>query len=85
MATGCLTALGRDVEADSAAPWQRDPPLDHVRVAAVRSASPCLYCCTGTKISLGPGSEESFHSHDNTQTIVEFPNGLVEGSDWASL
>ena len=25
-------------EADSAAPWQRAPPLDHVQVAAVRAA-----------------------------------------------
>ena len=26
------------LEADSAAPWQRAPPLDHVQVAAVRAA-----------------------------------------------
>ena len=28
----------RNFEVDSAAPWQRAPPLDHVQVAAVRAA-----------------------------------------------
>ena len=28
----------RSFEVDSAAPWQRAPPLDHVQVAAVRAA-----------------------------------------------
>ena len=30
--------LAETFEADSAAPWQRAPPLDHVQVAAVRAA-----------------------------------------------
>ena len=34
----CLAAPRRNIEADSAAPWQRAPPLDHVQVAAVRAA-----------------------------------------------
>ena len=34
----CLAAPRRNFEADSAAPWQRAPPLDHVQVAAVRAA-----------------------------------------------
>ena len=29
---------GRSLEVDSAAPWQRAPPLDHVQVAAMRAA-----------------------------------------------
>ena len=33
-----LAAPRRTFEADSAAPWQRAPPLDHVQVAAVRVA-----------------------------------------------
>ena len=38
VATDCLAASRRNFEADSAAPWQRAPPLDHVQVAAVRAA-----------------------------------------------
>ena len=38
MAADCLAAPRRNFEADSAAPWQRTPPLDHVEVAAVRAA-----------------------------------------------
>ena len=38
MAADCLAASRRTVEADSAAPWQRSPPLDHAEVAAVRAA-----------------------------------------------
>ena len=34
----CLGARRRNLEADSAAPWQRAPPLDNVQVAAVRAA-----------------------------------------------
>ena len=34
----CIAAPHRNFEADSAAPWQRAPPLDHVQVAAVRAA-----------------------------------------------
>ena len=33
-----LAAPRRNFEVDSAAPWQRVPPLDHVQVAAVRAA-----------------------------------------------
>ena len=70
MAADCLAAPRRNFEADGAAPWQRAPPLDHVQVAAVRAVwleswpplrarrggdpAPCLYCCTGTNISLCP-------------------------------
>ena len=38
LAADCLAAPRRNFEADSAAPWQRAPPLDHVQVAAVRAA-----------------------------------------------
>ena len=38
VAGDCLAAPRRNSEADSAAPWQRAPPLDHVQVAAVRAA-----------------------------------------------
>ena len=38
VAGDCLAAPRRNVEADSAAPWQRAPRLDHVQVAAVRAA-----------------------------------------------
>ena len=38
VAADCLAAPRRNFEADSAAPWQRAPPLDHVQVAAVREA-----------------------------------------------
>ena len=38
VAADCLAAPRRNVEADSAALWQRAPPLDHVQVAAVRVA-----------------------------------------------
>ena len=38
VAADCLAAPRRNFEADSAAPWQRAPPLDHVQVAAVRTA-----------------------------------------------
>ena len=34
----CLAAPRRNFETDSAVPWQRAPPLDHVQVAAVRAA-----------------------------------------------
>ena len=34
----CLAAPRRNVEADSAAQWQRAEPLDHLQVAAVRAA-----------------------------------------------
>ena len=36
VAADFLAAPRRNFEADSAAPWQRAPPLDHVQVAAVR-------------------------------------------------
>ena len=35
VAADCLAAPRRNFEADSAAPWQRAQPLDHVQVAAV--------------------------------------------------
>ena len=38
MAADRVDAPCRNVEADSAAPWPRAPPLDHVQVAAVRAA-----------------------------------------------
>ena len=38
VAADCIGAPRRNFEADSAAPWQRAPPLDHVHVAAVRAA-----------------------------------------------
>ena len=38
MAADDVDATRRNFEAHSAAPWQRAPPLDHVRVAAVRAA-----------------------------------------------
>ena len=38
VAADCLAAPRRNFEADSAAPWQRAPTLDHVQVAAVRAA-----------------------------------------------
>ena len=38
VAADCLAAPRRNFEVDSAAPWQRAPPLDHVQVAAVRAA-----------------------------------------------
>ena len=38
MAADYVDAPRRNFEADSAAPWQRALPLDHVRVAAVRAA-----------------------------------------------
>ena len=38
VAADCLAAPRRSFEANSAAPWQRAPPLDHVHVAAVRAA-----------------------------------------------
>ena len=38
MAADYLVGPRRNIEADSAAPWQRAPPLDHVHVAAVRAA-----------------------------------------------
>ena len=38
VAADCLAAPRRNFEADSAAPWQRTPPLDHVQVAAMRPA-----------------------------------------------
>ena len=38
VAADCLAAPRRNFEADSAAPWQRAPPLDYVQVAAVRAA-----------------------------------------------
>ena len=38
VAANCLAAPRRNFEADSAAPWQRAPPLDHVQVAAVCAA-----------------------------------------------
>ena len=66
VAAGCLAAPRPNVEVDSAAPWQRVPPLDNVQVAAVRAAwyepwpplraprggdpTTCLYSCTDTKI-----------------------------------
>ena len=37
VAGDCLAAPRQNFEADSAAPWQRAPPLDHVQVAAVRA------------------------------------------------
>ena len=38
VAADCFAAPRRNVEADSAAPWLRAPPVDHVQVAAVRAA-----------------------------------------------
>ena len=38
VAADCFAAPRRKFEADSVAPWQRAPPLDHVEVAAVRAA-----------------------------------------------
>ena len=38
VAVDCLAAPRRNVEADSAGPWQRAPPLHHVQLAAVRAA-----------------------------------------------
>ena len=38
VAAGCLAAPRRNVEVNTAAPWQRAPPLDHVEVGAVRAA-----------------------------------------------
>ena len=38
VAADCLAAPRRNFEADSAAAWQRAPPLDHVKIAAVRAA-----------------------------------------------
>ena len=38
VAADCLAAPRGNFEADSAAPWQRTPPLDHVEVAAMRAA-----------------------------------------------
>ena len=38
VAADCIAAPRRNFKADSAAPWQRAPPLDHVQVAAVRAA-----------------------------------------------
>ena len=38
VAADCLAAPRRNFEADSAAPWQRAPPKDHVQVDAVRAA-----------------------------------------------
>ena len=34
----CIAVPRRNFEANSAAPWHRAPPLDHVQVAAVRAA-----------------------------------------------
>ena len=38
VAADCLAAPRRNFQADSAAHWQRAPPLDHVQDAAVRAA-----------------------------------------------
>ena len=38
VAADCLATPRRHFEADSAAPWQRAPPLDHVQVTAARAA-----------------------------------------------
>ena len=38
MAAVSLAVLCRNYEADGAAPWQRAPLLDHVKVTAVRAA-----------------------------------------------
>ena len=38
VAADCLAAPRRTFEADSAATWQRAPPLDHVQLAVVRAA-----------------------------------------------
>ena len=38
VAADCVDAPSRDVEADSAAPWHHAPPLDRVKVVAVRAA-----------------------------------------------
>ena len=38
VAADCLAAPRRNFDADSAAPWQRAPPVDHMQVAAVRAA-----------------------------------------------
>ena len=37
MAADCVDAPRRNFEADSSAPWPRAPPLDHVKVVAVRA------------------------------------------------
>ena len=38
MAADCVDAPRRNFEADSSAPWPRAPPLDYVKVVAVRAA-----------------------------------------------
>ena len=38
MAADCVDAPRRNFEADSSAPWPRAPPLDRVKVVAVRAA-----------------------------------------------
>ena len=38
MAADCVDAPRRNFEADSSAPWPRAPPLDSVKVVAVRAA-----------------------------------------------
>ena len=57
----CLAAPRRNFEADSAAPWQRAPPLDHVQVAAMRAA--WHEWCPPLRAPRG-GDATPFSSHD---------------------
>ena len=77
VAADCFAAPRRNFEADSAAPWQRAPPLDHVQVAAVRAAVAAgrrhsVLCFLHDLIC-----KEGFQSHINTQTIFKFPDRLI--------
>ena len=87
-AADCLAAPRRNFEADSASPWQRAPPLDHVEVAAVRAAwheswPPPAAGTTRRRphfrlvLLYGYQNKEFFHGHINTQTIFKFPDKLI--------
>ena len=71
MAADCLAAPRRNVEADSAAPWRRAPPLDHVPAAGVRAAETPLHDRTaGWEPSRhSVGKLKKFCSHINCQTL----------------
>ena len=89
----CIAAPCRNFEADSAAPWQRTPPLDHVQVAAVRAAwheswpsvraprggdaTPCYASHKMLVLLYGYENKEFFHVHINTQTIFNSPDKLI--------
>ena len=90
VAADCLAARRRNFEADSAAPWQRAPPLDNVQVAAVRAAwhesRPLLRAPRSVDATpcfshdVIRERKEGFHSHNiNTQTIFKFPGRLIGG------